>query len=66
MFYTNDPIADFNRHDLAQQKQLSRLPQCCECDEPIQSEFCYEINGELLCEDCLKTYHRKAIEDYVE
>ena len=66
MFYTDDPIADFNRYDAEQQKMLDRLPRCSECDEPIQDEFCYEVNDELICDGCMYKNHRKAVEDYVE
>lgn len=64
MFYTDDPIADFNRHCDEQEEWLQSRPVCSECDEPIQDEHCYEINDELVCEECLKHYHRKWTEDY--
>ena len=66
MFYSDDPIMDFCRHDAAQQDELNRLPRCSECDEPIQSETCYEINGELICEECLENNHKKWVEDLIE
>lgn len=66
MFYSDDPAADFLRHDAEQAAILDKLPRCSECDEPIQSEVCYEINGELVCEECLENNHKKWVEDYVE
>lgn len=65
MYRTDDPIADFYRWDNDQQKQLDKLPKCAECGEPIQDEECYEINGELICPECLKSNHRKWTDDYV-
>ena len=65
MLYSDDPIADFDRHDAEQNKQLARLPVCAYCDEPIQDEFCYEINGEYYCEDCLDMHFRKAVDGIV-
>lgn len=63
-------IPDYNdlhqEHEARQQRELDRLPKCCECDEPIQTDECYEINGELICPDCLKDNHRKLVEDYVK
>lgn len=56
----------FNRYDAERQRELDRLPDCGYCDEPIQSEECYEINGELVCPDCLDDNHKKRTEDYVE
>ena len=66
MYYSDNPIADFDRWDSDQQKQLDKLPKCTECDEPIQDEECYEINGALICPECLKNNHRKWTEDYIE
>lgn len=63
---TNDPLADFARYDREQAKALERLPRCYECDEPIQDERCYEINGELICPDCLKSNHEKSTDDFIE
>jgi formylmethanofuran dehydrogenase subunit E len=66
MYRTDDPIADFHRWDNDQQKQLDRLPKCAECGEPIQSEECFEFEGELICPECLKSNHRKWTSDYTE
>ena len=66
MYRTDDPIADFARHDAEQQRELNRLPKCYECGEPIQTDTCYEINDELICPECLKDNHRKWVDDYVE
>lgn len=65
MCYTDDPEADYRAYCREQDRQLDKLPKCSECDEPIQSDECYEFNGELICPDCLKTYHRKWVDDYV-
>lgn len=65
MAWTDDPIADFERHDAEQERKLEQLPRCSECDEPIQDDFCYEINDEYICEKCLKDNHRKAVDDIV-
>lgn len=64
--YVPDNYDFFVMHDAEQQKKLDRLPRCSECDEPIQSETCYEINGELICEDCLENNHKKWVEDFIE
>lgn len=66
MTYTDNPIADFDRWDAEQTKWLERLPKCAECDHHIQDENCYEINGELICPECLNNNHRKRTEDYIE
>ncbi len=66
MYYSDDPVRDFMMHDAKQTQWLEQQPVCSECDEHIQDEYCYEINGELICEDCLNTNHKKRTEDYIE
>lgn len=67
VFYrTDDPAADFDRYDAEQQKQLEKRPKCSMCDEPIQNDFLYEINDEVICENCLEQNFRKNVEDYIE
>lgn len=51
------------RHESEQEKALLKLPECSECGEPIQTEFCYEIDDELFCETCMAD-HRKCTENY--
>ena len=50
---TDDPIGDWDRYCEEQEKKMDRLPRCSECDEPITDDFCYYINGEYICEDCM-------------
>jgi formylmethanofuran dehydrogenase subunit E len=65
MPYSDDPIRDFERYDSGQARELRRLPVCAECGEPIQDEHCFEINDELICEQCLNQNHRKYVDDYI-
>jgi hypothetical protein len=64
--YTDDPIADFHRHDAEQQAELDRLPKCSYCNEPIQEEKLFDIEGELYCEEHAFELFRKDTEDYIE
>ena len=61
MFYTDDPIADFNRWEAEQEKKLERLPVCADCDNPIQDETAFYINGEWICADCIEAYRREVL-----
>ena len=65
MFYTDDPVADFNRHDREQQAWLNKLPECCECGHPIQSECLFDIAGHLYCEDCMEGF-KSCTENYID
>lgn len=61
MYYTDDPIADFDRWDTDQHKQLEQLPVCEDCGEHIQDETAFYINGEWICEDCMDSYRREVL-----
>lgn len=63
---TDNPVKDFEKYDAEQQKELEKLPVCSHCDEPIQDEHYYEINDEVVCEECLEQNFRKSVDDYVE
>lgn len=62
----DDNYSLWRNREAQNEKRLARLPRCSECDEPIQDEHCFEINGELICQACLDNNHRKWVEDYVE
>ena len=66
MFYSDDPGADFDRHDAECYAQESKLPKCSCCGEPIHTDECYEFNDELICPDCLNEHHKRSTEDYIE
>lgn len=63
--WTDDPIADFERHSAEQERRLDKLPVCDYCEEPIQDDFYYYINGESICETCLDRFFRKDVSEYV-
>lgn len=65
-YYSDDPVRDFHRHSAKQERELAKLPKCAYCGEPITEEFCFEINDEIICIHCLKIYHRRDTEDYIE
>lgn len=62
-FRTESPERDFDRWDAEQADALALLPVCCECGEPIQDDFCYQINDEIICEECLNHSFRKVTTD---
>ena len=67
MFYrTDDPAADFDRYDAEQESELEKMPVCSYCCQPIQDDYLYEINDELICEECINDNFRKSVEDYVQ
>lgn len=66
MSYTGDPIRDFEAWDAERQAGIDRLPVCAYCGEPIQDDFCYAINDEPVCEECLKEHFRKHTDDFID
>lgn len=62
---TDDPVADQMRYDAEQQKELEKCPKCSICCEYIQDDYLYEINDELICEECINDNFRKNVEDYI-
>ena len=65
MCYSDDPIRDFLRHEAKRERELEKFPECSECGEKITDEYLYEINDELICEECLNRYHRRSVDDYI-
>lgn len=61
MFYTDDPIRDAERYQAAQDNLLQSLPVCADCDEHIQDETAYYINGEWICRRCMEAYERQVL-----
>ena len=67
MFWmTDDPARDAERLAEAQDRQLEQRPVCSECGHHIQADHYYDINGEVVCPECLENYYRKEVEDYIE
>ena len=64
MFHTPDNYSRWQQHDTEQENRLNELPECSECGEHIQSDFCYEVNGEYICEECMEG-HKKYTEDLI-
>ena len=61
MFYSSNPVADFERYDAQQEAELDKLPVCVCCEQPIQEEYGFCIDGDWYCEECLNAEFRKEI-----
>lgn len=64
--YTDDPIADAYAYDYEQAKALEKYPTCYCCGEHIVDNYLYDIDGDLVCEECLKEHYRKSTYDYID
>lgn len=49
------------------ERRLARLPVCegFRCGKRIQDEDYYDVDGEILCEECMKRKYRRKTEDLV-
>ena len=61
-----DPIADFLRHDARQENELSKRPICFDCREHIQSDKCYNIDGDLYCPACMESNFKVWTDEYID
>lgn len=66
MCYIPDALEMWERHDAEQEAELMKLPICDYCNEPIQDDYLFDIEGDIICEDCMKYHFRKRTEDYME
>lgn len=63
-----DNYAMWEQHDRAQEALLDKLPNCeaPRCGKLIQDDYYFEIEGEILCEDCMNKRYRRKVADFVE
>lgn len=55
----------WEQHQAEQDRAEGNLPECSECGEKIQDDFCFEIDGEPICDDCMSRNHRKSVEYFM-
>lgn len=64
-YYTDNPVADYNRYAADQERELQKLPKCSHCGEPIQDDFCWEIDGEIYHQDCAEELFCHCTDNYI-
>lgn len=64
--FTDDPPRDYAQWDADRHRKLSRRPKCNDCDEYIESDHYFEVEGDLLCLDCMNDRYRKSTDDYMD
>ena len=55
----------WEQHQAEQDRAEENLPECSECGNPIQDDFCFEYNDEPICDDCMLSNHCKSIENFM-
>jgi formylmethanofuran dehydrogenase subunit E len=66
MLISGDPEKDFKNWDRERSRRLARRPRCAECHEYIQDDECYEIDGKLICPECLEANYARNTDDYID
>ena len=59
---TDNPVKDFDRYDRDRERKLAERPHCDICDQPIQDDHFYLINGDNVCPVCLEDHFRKDVD----
>ena len=59
MFRTDDPIRDYDRFIAECEKELEHLPKCDICDCPIVDDYAYDLDGTLVCQECLDMHYKR-------
>lgn len=51
----------FRMHEDEQDKWLEQRPVCVCCGDHIQDDYCYDVGGEIYCEDYMVSCFRKVV-----
>lgn len=65
MYYTDDPVSDYERYSSEQEAELEKYPECCECGYHIADEKLVHINDEFMHMKCFEKNYVKYTEDFV-
>lgn len=61
-FYrTGDPVRDAERYYNELEEELENAPRCDKCGELLEA-YHYDIDGEIICDDCLIEHYRRETE----
>jgi hypothetical protein len=65
-FRHGDPLDDFDELERERERQELLLPMCDnpKCRKRIHDDIYFEIDGEILCEDCMIDRYGRQTEDY--
>ena len=59
--YVPDNYDAWARHQDQQERELLKYPVCDDCGHRIIADYAYNINGDLICEDCLERDYKVEI-----
>lgn len=47
-------------------EELNKLPKCDICGDVIQDDCLFDLDGDLICENCMFLQFRRRTEDYLK
>ena len=59
---TPDNYSQWEWQERERERRLAERPVCDICDQPIQDDYFYLINGDQVCPDCLENEFRKEVD----
>lgn len=64
MFFSDDPISDAERYT-SERCKSEHFPICSDCGCTIDfDDHYYNVEGDILCDDCLDERYKKDVNDY--
>lgn len=57
--------AQLAERDASDLKWEQKHPFCDKCGWQIQDEYYYDVDGEILCEECIKDKYRRSTFEYI-
>lgn len=66
VIYSDNPVKDFERFDSIQADELSKLPICNCCGEPIQQDKAIYYNDQWVCRECESDFWMDIRDDFLE
>ena len=54
--YIPDNYDLYVEHEAEQERWLASRPKCDKCGEPIQDDYAFDIEGDILCYECAEAW----------
>lgn len=60
-----DNYSQWEDHERQQEARMKKRPVCSYCEEHIQHDHFFLVNDEAICPDCMESYFRKEVGDFM-
>ena len=54
-----DNLSIYEAHEYDRESELEHLPKCDWCNEHIQDDHYFDVNGDRVCEDCFDNWKQE-------